>query len=499
MRAQRHRPEDHSSQQAVNLPPGHGDALRLLALIDRATWIYDFDNARMVWANEAGLRFWQAESIEALRARDLSPTAPGTAEHLENLRHALARGEVRAERWTFYPQGQPFQRDCRLHGVALEDGRMALLVDAADAPVQAGGNPFEARAIEAVRQSPLMISLLSEGGQWLMHNPAAEAMINRLHGTNLPGLDNFAPLFAHPDEAVALRTRAIEHGSAEGTLRMAGSAFRMHEVTLRRLNDPVTGRLSLMISQADVTRAYRAERRLHKALARERAIAETQRQFLSVTSHDFRTPLSVIDCSARRIARLAEPGSTIAERAETIRDTARRMTEAVDRTLGWASIEEGRVDFQPERTNIRPIVERALLGQRAVHPHRPLIIELDEVPDLVLDKVLVLRVLDNLIGNAIKYSPEEQPVRVRCFARNGEVMVSVTDEGIGVPSGEISRLFTRFFRSSNARRFKGSGVGLHAARFYMELHGGRIAVKTAEGKGSTFTLAFPVPGQGGGR
>lgn len=270
----------------------------------------------------------------------------------------------------------------------------------------------------------------------------------------------------------------------------------MHEVTLRRLTDPVTGRLSLMVSQADVTRAYRAERRLHKALARERTIAETQRQFLSVTSHDFRTPLSVIDGSARRIARLAEPGSVIAERAETIRDTARRMTEAVDRTLGWASIEDGRVDFQPERANIRPMVERALLAQRSVHPHRPFVAELDDVPDLMLDQVLVLRVLDNLIGNAIKYSPEEQPVRVRCFARNGEVMVSVTDEGIGIPSDELSKLFNRFFRSSNARRFKGSGVGLHAARFYMELHGGRISVKTTEGKGSTFTLAFPVPAKG---
>lgn len=496
MRAHRHRADEQSSRQAADLPPGHGPALCLLALVERAVWIYDFDKARMAWANPAGLRFWRAESVDALRARDLNPTALGTAERLENLRLALARGEVRSERWTFYPQGQPFQRDCRLHGVALEDGRMALLVDAADAPMQVADSSFETRAIEAVRQSPLMISLLGEGGQWLMHNPAAEALINRLQGTNLPGLDNFATLFAHPDEAVSLRARALESGSAEATLRMAGPSFRMHEVTLRRLTDPVTGRLSLMVSQADVTRAYRAERRLHKALARERAIAETQRQFLSVTSHDFRTPLSVIDGSARRIARLAEPGSVIAERAETIRDTARRMTEAVDRTLGWASIEEGRVDFQPERANIRPMVERALLGQRSVHPHRPFVAELDDVPDLMLDQVLVLRVLDNLIGNAIKYSPEEQPVRVRCFARNGEVLISVSDEGIGIPSDELSKLFTRFFRSSNARRFKGSGVGLHAARFYMELHGGRIAVKTAEGKGSTFTLAFPVPGAG---
>lgn len=478
-----------------NLPPGFGDGLALLALIDQPAWIYDFDRARMEWANPAALRFWQANSLDDLRDRDFNPTSLGTAERLANLKRSLAGGETRTESWTFFPQGRPFRRDCRLSGVRLADDRMAMLVEATGDPGQIGDLTYELRAIEAVRQSPLMISMVAGSGQWLMHNPAAEALVHTLGVTNLPGLDNFAALFADRDAAIALRATALDQGSARATMRMAGRAFRMHEIGLSRLIDPVSGRLSLMLSQQDVTRAFRMERRLQKALARERAVAETQRQFLSVTSHDFRTPLTVIDGAARRIERLADPGSPVFERAKVIRETARRMTEAVDRTLGWASIADGRVDFHPERTSLRPLVERAIISQRAVHPSRPFVAELAEISQVMVDAGLVVRVLDNLLSNAIKYSPSDAPIEVRCFERNGEVFVSVTDHGIGIPATDLSRLFSRFFRSSNARKIKGSGVGLHAARFYMELHGGRIGVKTTEGKGSTFTIAFPVAGE----
>lgn len=504
MKAVRHLAEEGKADRATVLPAGYGEALALLGLLDRPVWIYDFVRPGIAWANPAGLALWQAQDLAELQARDFSPTAAGTAARLSNLHEALLRGETRQESWTIYPAGQPLRCDCRLSGVRLADGSIAVLVDAAPAVPATPDQTFELRALEAVRQSALMVSMVSESGQWLMHNPAAEALINRLGMHNLPGLDNLVALFAHRDEASALRRAAIAGGTASGTLRMAGKAFCMHEVTLRRLNDPVTGRLSLMVSQQDVTRAYRLERRLHKAVARERAIAETQRQFLSVTSHDFRTPLAVIDGAARRIERLAEhadgmgaaslaqSAQTIAARAVTIRQTARRMAQAVDRTLGWASIEEGKVDFRPERSDLRVLVEQALLAQRALHPDRPLVTRLEPVAELSLDRALVHSVLENLLSNAIKYSAPDAPVEVCCFEQGNDAVVSIADRGIGIPAEEMSRLFSRFFRSTNARGYTGSGVGLHAARFYMELHGGRIEVRTRAGEGSTFTIMFPV-------
>lgn len=478
---------------AATLPVADEASLRLLELVDRVLWIYDFDGNRMHWANGAGLQFWNAADADALRTRDFSPAALGTADRLANLRSAMASGEIRREQWTFYPLDHPASRDCRLSGVLLPDQRVAVLVDAGNADHERIDHSPELRAIEAIRQTPLMISLVTDNGQWLMHNPAAESLTNALGLVNLPGLDNFLAMFANHGEASRLRQCALEAGSAEATLRLAGQAFIVHEVSLRRLTDPATGRISLIMTQQDVTRAYRMERRLHKSLARERAIAEMQRQFLSVTSHDFRTPLAVIDGAARRIGKLAEPGSVIAERAEAIRETTRAMVAAVDRTLGWTSIADGRVDFRPERMALRPLVERALLNQRALNPARPFVIELADTATLMLDAGLMERVLDNLLSNAIKYSPPDQPIEIRCFERGGEVLVTVADHGIGIPSEDLSRLFARFFRSANAKGIKGSGVGLHAARFYMELHGGRIGVKSREGQGTTFTLALPIP------
>lgn len=488
--------------QAV-LPPGHGDALHLLEqVVERPLWIYDFERGGMDWANRAGLRFWRCDTLETLRARDFSPTSHGIAARLDNLRRGLADGSMQAQEWTFYPGGKPVRRTCRLSGVVLADGRMALLVDAgaedlAGVPRTPAASGHELRAVEAVRQTPLMISMATETGQWLMHNPSAEGLVQALGTGNLPGFDNFAALFAQPQEAIALRDRALDTGHAEATLRMAGKAFRMHEVALRRLSDPVTGRRSVMVSQQDVTRAFRADRRLQKALLREKAIAETQRMFLSVTSHDFRTPLSIIDSAARRIARKAEPDSEIAERAGTIRATARRMAEAIERTLGWTSIAEGKVAFQPEVLPLRPLAEKAVAGHAALHPARRFEITFDDVPPVAIDAGLVERMLDNLLSNAVKYSPASGgAITVRCSTSGRHVDLSVSDGGIGIPAADMPRLFSRFFRSSNAAGTKGSGIGLSAVQFYMKLHGGKVLVDSIEGQGATFTLRFPIKVRG---
>ena len=478
------------------LPAGYGEGLALLALFDRALWIYDFGTATIVWANDAALAFWRAGNTAELAGRDFNPVGPGTTERLENLRLTLEAGATCIENWTYFPAGEPCQRECRISGVRLEDGRTAMLVDAGSGKEPHGWAnadfTYELRAIAAVRNSPLMISLATEQGQWLMHNPAAQTLVNRLELVNLPGFDNFTAMFASAADATALRAKALQNGSAQGTLRMAGKALRMHHITLRRLNDPVTGRLSLMMSQQDVTRAHRAERRLQKALVREKAVVETQRLFLSVTSHDFRTPLTIIDGAARRIGRMAGADSPIAERAIAIRATAKRMAQAIDRTLGWSSIAEGKVAFHPERADLGPMVEKAVANQRTLHPGRQFAVELGEVPELLLDAGLVERSLDNLLSNAAKYSPAGTSVDVRCVRRGKRVEVSVTDHGIGVPEADMRRMFTRFFRAGNTKGTKGTGIGLNAVKFYMGLHGGKVAVRSTEGEGSTFTLSFPI-------
>ena len=111
----------------------------------------------------------------------------------------------------------------------------------------------------------------------------------------------------------------------------------------------------------------------------------------------------------------------------------------------------------------------------------------------MIDPAIVEQVLENILSNAIKYSPEDEPIQIDGRLQAQAIVVAITDHGIGVPADDMPKLFVRFFRSSNARGVKGTGVGLHAVRFFMDLHGGKVSLKSREGKGSTVTLTFPLP------
>lgn len=477
----------------TEIPECNATSLALLDQVRQALWIYDLEMHRIRWANPTALRLWKASTLAELLQRDFSPTSVGTAERLENIRHKLEQGLSHSERWTLYPRGEPSQRDCSFTGVRWTNGAMSMMVEARAEIIDEADASYELRAIEAVRQSPLMISLATTTGHWLMHNPAAESLMHRLNLHNIPNFDNFLTLFCDAEEAIALRNEAIANGGAKATLRMAGASFRMHEVTIRRLSDPVTGRLSLMLSQQDVTRAFRLERRLQKALAREQSIAETQRQFLLLTSHDFRTPLSIIDGAARRIGKLIDEPGPVTDRVRVIREAVRRMSEAVDNTLASASIAEGKVAFHPTLADLQPVIENALNNQRILQPKRVFTADISPVPMAMIDTALCEQVIENLLSNAVKYSPEDRPIAVSCGVHSNAITVSVKDQGIGVPSEDLPKMFARFFRSSNAGNIKGTGVGLHAVRYFMEMHGGKVSLVSVEGKGSTFTLTFPLP------
>ena len=482
----------------VALPTCDEATLSPLAGLEQPIWVYDFDRHRIEWCNRAALNFWNAASLAELQQRDFEPVAHGTAQRMSNLRRRLADGETIQDDWTLYPLGKPCQIKCTFSGIRFASAAVGMMVAAAS---QAGideqggrhsASDIELRTMEAVRHTPLMISMVTPAGHWLMHNPAAEQLILALGLGNVPLFDNFLALFAQRDEAAELREKALTAGSSEATLRMAGEDYRMHEITLRRLADPVSGRLSLMLSQQDVTRAYRLDSQLKQALANEQAINETQRQFLLFTSHNFRTPLAIIDGAARRIGKLVSGNDIVTERLRDIRRAARRMEEAVDSTLATARIAEGQFGIAPQHCEIGPIIAHAIACQREIHPGRRFDVDIPSLPPVLLDPALIEQVLENLLSNAIKYSPDEGPVAVAARLQSNAIAITITDHGIGVPAQDLPKLFTRFFRCSNVRGIKGTGVGLHAVRHFAELHGGTVTMASEEGVGSTVTLTLPL-------
>lgn len=246
------------------------------------------------------------------------------------------------------------------------------------------------------------------------------------------------------------------------------------------------------------------------AAARDAALREVQEalrirdEFLASVSHDLRTPLATLKGLAQLLHRRAARGPTVESEAVTRQTTtmelaAARMTRLVDDLLDLARLESGRVlDLTLEPLDLVALTRRvALEHQRAAPYHRITMETTSEALNGVWDGGRLERVLTNLIGNAVKYSPRDGAIAVRLTsdtdAAGRWAVLSVADSGMGIPADELPHVFERFYRARNAAGvIKGTGVGLATVRQIVEQHGGSIAIASAEGAGTTVTVRLPL-------
>lgn len=229
-------------------------------------------------------------------------------------------------------------------------------------------------------------------------------------------------------------------------------------------------------------------------LERERQVSRLHRAFISIVSHQFRTPLAIIDASAQRMIRrgVQMTSEEITTRAEKIRVACQRLTRLMESTLNAARLDEGEVTLNLRACSIEELL-RNVLDSQPEEDQRRIELLTEDLPRRVLaDTVLLEQAVQNLVSNGIKYSPEGQPVLIRARSAGQELEISVTDQGVGVPADEVDSLFRRFFRARTADGIPGTGIGLSFVAQIMELHGGRVEVDSVEGLGSTFTLKFPI-------
>jgi signal transduction histidine kinase len=240
--------------------------------------------------------------------------------------------------------------------------------------------------------------------------------------------------------------------------------------------------------------AERAER-LSEDL--RRAI-DTRDEFLAAAAHDLRNPLSTIQAAGEVVERAARrPGSVtrdqLARCSDHILSAARRMARLLNAFLDVAHLEVGRpLQLDKAPADLAALVRQVVLEwQHTTGRHRIAFEGPDELA-VEIDGARLQRAVENIVGNAIKYSPDGGDISVRLQARGGEVLLAVEDHGIGIPAQDLGRVFDRFERGANvAGRFSGSGIGLAAARQIVEQHGGTITVESEVGKGTTFTMHFP--------
>jgi len=234
---------------------------------------------------------------------------------------------------------------------------------------------------------------------------------------------------------------------------------------------------------------------LEEALEKERRLTARQRNFVTMTSHEFRTPLTVIDAQAQRLIKLKdqiEPGDLL-ERAGRIRGAVRRLTGIMDSLLDAARLFDGEVGFRPVEFSPAELVREACQLHRDTTRGADIREDLSHAPAVASgDPRLLFAAVSNLLSNALKYSAGGSPVEVRAYADGPEHWaIEVCDHGIGISEKDRPSLFERYFRGSNAVRVAGSGVGLHMVAMVLALHGGSVDVTSREGEGSTFTVRLP--------
>jgi PAS domain S-box-containing protein len=252
----------------------------------------------------------------------------------------------------------------------------------------------------------------------------------------------------------------------------------------------------LLCLALDITQRKNAEVEIIKALAREKELSQLKSNFVSMVSHEFRTPLGIIQSSAE-LLRDFFPRMEPAERDEQLESIARntrRMAGMMEEILVLSRLEAGKLDFRPSALDFKSFCRRLvdeLLS--ATNQRCPVELSLESVPSQALaDERLLGHIFINLLSNAVKYSKPGGAVRFEVSRDGTEARCRISDQGIGISEEDRKRLFTAFHRGYNVGNRQGTGLGLLVVKRCVELHLGNLEIESRLGKGTTVTVRLPV-------
>jgi PAS domain S-box-containing protein len=247
---------------------------------------------------------------------------------------------------------------------------------------------------------------------------------------------------------------------------------------------------------AQAVERKRAEAELLKSLAREKELSQLKSNFVSMVSHEFRTPLGVIMSSAEILeSYLDELGpAERREQLQSIRKNSRRMANLMEEVLLLGMAEAGKLDFKPAELALGPFCRRLVDELQSATNHKcPVTIAIppDAVPAFG-DERLLQHIFTNLLSNAVKYSAQGSAVDFAIEREGRDAVCRIRDRGLGIPKSDLARMFKAFQRGRNVRQVPGTGLGLAIVERCVELHGGNIGIESAVGRGTTVTLRLPL-------
>lgn len=245
----------------------------------------------------------------------------------------------------------------------------------------------------------------------------------------------------------------------------------------------------------EVAKRKEAEYKILESLRKERELNELKTKFLSLVSHEFKTPLSGILTSATLAGKYTETDQQDKreKHLKTIQSKVKYLNNILNDFLSIERLESGKATYKFDTFPLSKVVNEVIYnanmllkeGQRINYPQN-----IDDISVNFDEKILELS-LTNLINNAIKYSPAHTLIDVEVIKEKEALTIKIIDEGMGIPEKEQKYIFNRYFRAENALLDQGTGIGLNIVKSHLESLGGTIIFESEEGKGSTFTITFP--------
>jgi PAS domain S-box-containing protein len=337
------------------------------------------------------------------------------------------------------------------------------------------------------------------GGEIVRMNPAADRMLgftNKERHATIP--ERWASRFAFTPDGQPLSLEAIPATIAQQGNEVHGQIIYFSLPDGRQLWVSVSAgpvrlpngrQIGEVVTYTDITQLH--------------ALQEQQKALLQMVSHDLRAPLTMIKGHAQLVVSLIEEkgfDGMLLESSAAIDRGVDRMDAMIQDLVDVTRWEGGQLELKREAVDFpRYLADLIQRMSTAIEASRIQVEMPADLPPVSADDARLERILTNLLSNALKYSDPGTPVHLRAWQEDGKVVVTVSDQGAGIPPEDLPHLFERFYRVKGARKAEGIGLGLYITRVLVEAQGGRVWVESEVGKGSTFTFTLPLALDAGGQ
>lgn len=266
---------------------------------------------------------------------------------------------------------------------------------------------------------------------------------------------------------------------------------------IRKLNTELEGKVEerTVILKEALQKLKNSQEELSEALDKERELNEIKGRFVSMASHEFRTPLSTILSSTSLLSKYVttEDQEKRNRHIERIRGSVKHLNDILEDFLSLGRLDEGKVETRAVPFDLREFIDETVDEMKGLLKNDQLILaDYKGVTMVQTDKKLLKNILINLISNAIKFSDETAIIDIKSSVNENEAEISIADKGIGISEEDQEHLFTSFFRAKNVTNIQGTGLGLHIVKRYVDLLNGTVTLQSELNKGTTVTFVIPI-------